>query len=77
MGTAVVACRAPRGGGRCAGHDEVDLEPDQFPGQLRKPLDPALGGSILDDDVLSLDVAALAQPPSERVECRARLGRLE
>src|SRR5207245_2873431 len=54
-------------GRECAsGHDDVYLETDELRREVREPLGPPLCISVLDDDVLALDVAELAQPLTER-----------
>src|SRR5712691_2132837 len=50
---------------RAAGKDHGDLEADQLGYEIRELADASLRHSVLDDDVLSLDVAELAQPLAE------------
>jgi hypothetical protein len=54
-----------KGRGRTAGHDDVHLEPDQLGCEVGEPLGPPLRKSVLEDDVLALDVAQLVQLLSE------------
>src|SRR5262245_66618705 len=50
---------------RCgSGHDDIDLERDQFGRESREPLDLPLG-SIFNDDVAALDVTEVTQPLME------------
>ncbi len=46
-----------------ARHDDVNLEADQFGRKGREPIGLVLSVSILDRDVLALDLAELPQPP--------------
>ena len=41
--------------------DDIDLETDELGRQVEQPFTPALGPAFLDEDVLVLDVAELAQ----------------
>ena len=66
IGIVVVACLAARAPGTAVGHDDVDLEPHQLGRELGKPVVLALRPAELDDEVLALDVAELAQA---RPEC--------
>jgi hypothetical protein len=50
------------------GHDHVDLEEDEFGREIGEPLGPPVSPSLLDDDVLALDVPELAQPVPKRLE---------
>jgi hypothetical protein len=55
-----------RGDRRAAGRkDDVDLQRDQLGRELRQPLVVAVGGAVLDDEVLSSDVAELAHSGEE------------
>ncbi len=45
---------------RIRGDDEIELETNQFARQPRGPLDPPVCGSVLNGDVLALDIAFLA-----------------
>ena len=56
-----------KGRERPAGHDDVHLEPEQLGREVGEPLGLPLRISILDDDVLALDVAEVAQPLAERL----------
>lgn len=49
----------------CRRHDHVDVRGDQFGDESGKPLIGAFGPSILDEDVLALDVAEVTQPLAE------------
>jgi hypothetical protein len=49
-------------------YDDVHLEPDQLGRQVGQPVDPTLGKSIVDDNILALNPPELAQPLPERVE---------
>src|SRR5262245_2585727 len=42
-------------------HDDINLETHQLGRKLREPIDLSLRKSVLDGDVLSFDVAKLAQ----------------
>src|SRR4029453_12350755 len=46
-------------------HDPVNPESDQLRRESRKPFDPVLVESALDDDVLALDVPEFPQPLKE------------
>jgi hypothetical protein len=50
--------------------DDVDVEADELGCERGKPLRPALGVSVFDEEVLSLDVAKLVEPETESVETR-------
>src|SRR5262245_14421236 len=56
-------------------YDEVHLEPDQLGRQVGQPVDPTLGISIVDDNILALNPPELAQPLPERVEQGRPIGR--
>ena len=43
--------------GSTGSDDDVNLETDEISCQLREPLGSALGIAVLDDDVLTFDVA--------------------
>src|SRR5262249_49600292 len=53
---------------RPLGHDDVHFEPDQLHREVGQPVEPTLSGSIVDDDILTLDPPELAQRLPERVE---------
>jgi len=57
--------------------DEVDLETGQFGRQTWEPLDLPIGRSVLNEDVLTLHIAAFAQALPESVERHPRLGRFK
>jgi len=59
-------------GGR---NDDVDVETDQFGREAGEPIRPPLGVPVLDDHVLAVDVAQLAQPLLKGLEerCGARI----
>ena len=68
--------RADRGGS--PGHNHLHLEPDQLGRQVGEPLRLALRIAVLDDDVLALDVAQVAQTLPEGLHtCWGRDGRGE
>ena len=71
-----VAFLAATAAGVAHRHDDVHLEPDQLGREVGQPLEPALRKSILDDDVLALDLAELPQALPERVEYGAAAGRM-
>src|SRR6185295_4640575 len=54
--------RLPCGAGRrgSEGHDEIGLEADELGSQIRKTLDVSVGGPVLDQDVVTLDMTTLA-----------------
>src|SRR6185295_5631688 len=56
-----------RQGGGCAstGHDDINLERNQFGRKSREPLDLPLGRSVFDHDVAALDVAEVVQSLEE------------
>jgi hypothetical protein len=63
--------RRTHGGLRClstTGHDDIDLEPDQLRGEVRKPIALPLGPPVFEDDVLAFPVSQLAQSVSKRVD---------
>ena len=68
MGIVVVACLAASDRRIRPRHDDVDLEPDQLGRESGEPLVLSLRPSVLDHDVLALDVAELAQPSPERLD---------
>src|SRR5258708_3793007 len=47
--------------GFCGRNDHIHLETDQFGSETGKLIDPLLGGPELDGDVLTFDIAQLAQ----------------
>jgi hypothetical protein len=49
--------------------DHVHLETDQFGGKFRQAVEPPLRPSVLDDDVPALNIAEVAKPLLERLEC--------
>jgi hypothetical protein len=53
------------GAGHCCAchcHDHVHLEPDQLRREVSQPIVFALRITVLNDEVLALDIAKLAQP---------------
>src|SRR5262245_44609026 len=54
------------------GHDDVHFEPDQLDREVGQPVEPARSGSIVDDDILTLNPPELAQRLPERVEVGPR-----
>ena len=71
----VVACSAARAAGVFRRDDEIKFEPDQFARQPGEPLHPPVCGSVLDDDVLALDLSDLAQALPEGVDFSRGPGR--
>src|SRR5262249_12695178 len=53
------------GDDRDRGHDDVDLEANQFGYKSGEPIELPLGRSVFDDDVVALDVAVVTQPLKE------------
>ena len=51
--------------GKCGGHENVDIEGDQFSRQRRQPAVVAAGVAIFDMNVLALDPAEIAKPREE------------
>ena len=60
IGIVPVAFLAAKAGRSRRRDDDVYLEADELGRELGQPLVPALRKSILDDDVLALDLAKLA-----------------
>ena len=56
-------------------YDDVYLEPDQLGRKVGQPVEPALRETIVDDNILTLNPAQLAQPLPERVEQVRPIGR--
>jgi hypothetical protein len=56
--------------GRCGsyGHKHVDVEPDQLGRQVGEPFILSLCPTVLDDEVLALDIAEVAQPLPEGID---------
>jgi hypothetical protein len=50
------------------GDDDVWTEPDQFCGQGRKPLEVAVGESVLEANIAAFYVAEVAQAVAKRVD---------
>src|SRR5262249_4388064 len=65
------------GGKRIRCDDEIDSETDQFGRKIPEPLDLAVGGSNLNDYVLTLHVAAFVQRLQEGIEKHPRIRRFE
>src|SRR4029453_18216206 len=59
----------PSSASRCRGlrNDEIDLETDQFVGEVGKPLGSPLGEPPLNGDGLALGITVLAHPFQERL----------
>ena len=72
IGIVLVACCAARDCRRAEGEDDARLRPDQRLGELRKPLDIALG-----EPDLEADVAAIDQPQRRQCIPEPRGGRLD
>src|SRR4030095_12959143 len=62
------------GGRRRRGHDDVDLETDEFGRKFRGPVEVPLGPSGLNGDVLSLNVAQRAKRLPEWFEAQGGQG---
>jgi hypothetical protein len=64
---------------RPAGHDQIDVQMKQFGYELRVTLGASVGRTVVQDEILPLDVAKLAQTLSQGIEiggigrCRGRL----
>ena len=56
------------GGWRPPGHDQVDLETNQFGREVREPLGATIRRPIFDDQVSPFDVAEVPQPLAQGVE---------
>src|SRR5262250_2604588 len=56
------------------GHDDVGFPSDELRGKGRDPLGSTLRGEVLDDEVLALHVAELAQALGERAPDTRTLG---
>ena len=65
MGIVVVASFAARTAGAVLRDDDVDFEMNQLGREVGEPLILPLRTSVLDDDVLALDLTELAQPLPE------------
>ena len=57
-----------RRSGRAPGNDDVHLQANEFGGERRQPLRPALCEPVLDRDVLAFHIAQLAQSLPEGLE---------
>ena len=55
-------------------HDRIDVQPDELRHQRRQPLDLAVGESVLEPEILPLDVAQPPEPVLERPQDPARSG---
>lgn len=53
---------------RAGGHDEIHLQGDQLGGQHGQLIVPILREAVLDEDVLALDVTALAQSLEQAID---------
>jgi hypothetical protein len=61
---------------RSPGQDQIHVQPNQFSRQSRVSFVSAVGRSVLDDEILPLDVSELLQTPPEGLEIgRIRLRR--
>ena len=65
IGIVLVACLAALVAAGDAGDDDIHLQANEIGGERRQPLILPLGRPILDHDVLTFDVAQLAQPLPE------------
>ena len=68
------------GGGASCGHDDINLERNQFGRKSREPLELPLGISVVDHDIATLDVAEGPQSLEEglsQVRVGARVERQE
>ena len=54
-----------QGAGCAWGHDDINLERNQFGRESREPLDLPLGISVFDHDVAALDVTEVTQSLEE------------
>src|SRR5262249_39831295 len=61
-------------GGREPGDDDIDLETDELGGQFRKPVEASLCRAKLEANVLSFDIAQLAQSLPELPPELCRIG---
>jgi hypothetical protein len=65
-----------QGGGCGCGHDDMNLERNQFGRKSGEPLELPLGISVFDYEVATLDVTEVTQPLAEGLlEVRDRVGR--
>jgi hypothetical protein len=69
-GVAPAAFCAASAAGVPPGRDEVHSQPNELGCELWEPVGTALGGPILDDEVLALDVTKLPQALLEGLEIR-------
>src|SRR5216683_2432137 len=65
MGTVLVACLAARVWGCASGHDDINLERNQFGRESGEPLELPLGISVFNHDVAALDVTEVTQSLTE------------
>ena len=65
MGMVLVACLAARAAGVPGGHDDINLERNQFGRESGEPLELPLGISVFDHDVAALDVTEVTQSLAE------------
>jgi len=65
------------GARRSARDNHVDIEPSQFGRQAKQPLDVSIRASVLNDDVLTLDIAELTQSLPKGIAERLRLRRFK
>jgi hypothetical protein len=65
-----------QGGGCAWGHDDINLERNQFGRKSGEPLELPLGISVFDYEVATLDVTEVTQPLAEGLlEVQGRVGR--
>ena len=62
-------CGKRRRGAPC--HKNVAPELDQFGDELRQPLEAAVGRAVIDDKVLSFDIAELPHAGPKRANVRS------
>ncbi len=65
MGRVLVACLAARAASVPRGHDDINLERNQFGRKSGEPLELPLGISVFDHDVAALDVTEVTQSLAE------------
>ena len=65
MGIVLVACLAARAWGCAWGHDDINLERNQFGRESGEPLELPLGISVFDHDVATFDVTEVPQSLTE------------
>ena len=70
MGMVLVTCLAARAAAVTRGHDDINLERNQFGRKSGEPLELPLGIPVFDHDVAALDVAEVTQSLKERLVAR-------